>query len=98
MSDSCTRPAKHPPRIPQTDSGIHLLKPSNEENEENKKHCSGINQGYIPSKKKRRRQIDIPKCKSISSYMSQAQNVLISLRGGTVNKMDHYKIHEFQKS
>lgn len=25
-------------------------------------------------------------------------NVLISLGGGTVNKIDHYKIHEVQKS
>lgn len=38
------------------------------------------------------------RCKSVSSYTSLAQNVLVSLREATVNKIDHYKIHEVQKS
>lgn len=49
----------------------------------------------IETKKKKDRHSG---CKSISCYISLAQNVLISLGGGTVNKIDHYKIHEVQIS
>ena len=54
--------------------------------------------GIYTVRKKERRIDRHFRCKSILSDISLAQMSLITLGGAAVNQIDHYKIHEVQKS